>query len=178
MPSRQEKRKQQKNKRGTIMEEKLMYSIDGNIGRILNVYEDRCVIAVGGRKKLLGGLLGDKQIYYSDVTSVQFKNLGFTSGYLQFEFPGAQNANNYSSENSFVFGATVGTQCYNELKKRMPVVYQYIMQRVHFYKTNTNSSASDPASCADEILKFKQLLDAGVITQEEFDAKRKQLLNL
>ena len=31
---------------------------------------------------------------------------------------------------------------------------------------------------ADEILKFKQLLDAGVITQEEFDAKKKQLLGL
>ena len=30
----------------------------------------------------------------------------------------------------------------------------------------------------DEILKFKQLLDAGIITQEEFDAKKKQLLGL
>jgi len=35
----------------------------------------------------------------------------------------------------------------------------------------------DPSS-ADEILKFKGLLDAGVITQEEFDAKKKQLLGL
>ena len=34
------------------------------------------------------------------------------------------------------------------------------------------------ASTADEIMKFKQLLDAGVITQEEFDAKKKQLLGL
>jgi len=32
------------------------------------------------------------------------------------------------------------------------------------------------ASAADEILKFKQLLDAGVITQEEFDAKKQQLI--
>ena len=31
---------------------------------------------------------------------------------------------------------------------------------------------------ADEIMKFKGLLDAGVITQEEFDAKKKQLLGL
>ena len=31
---------------------------------------------------------------------------------------------------------------------------------------------------ADEILKFKQLLDAGIITQEEFDAKKKQILGL
>lgn len=33
-------------------------------------------------------------------------------------------------------------------------------------------------SAADEILKYKQLLDMGVITQEEFEAKKKQLLNL
>ncbi len=32
------------------------------------------------------------------------------------------------------------------------------------------------SSAADEIRKLKQLLDEGVITQEEFDAKKKQLL--
>lgn len=31
---------------------------------------------------------------------------------------------------------------------------------------------------ADELKKFKELLDSGVITQEEFDAKKKELLNL
>ncbi len=34
------------------------------------------------------------------------------------------------------------------------------------------------ASNADELAKYKQLLDTGVITQEEFDAKKKQLLGL
>lgn len=33
-------------------------------------------------------------------------------------------------------------------------------------------------SSADELKKFKELLDMGVITQEEFDAKKKQLLGL
>ncbi len=33
-------------------------------------------------------------------------------------------------------------------------------------------------SAADEILKYKQLLDMGAITQEEYDAKKKQLLGL
>ena len=33
-------------------------------------------------------------------------------------------------------------------------------------------------SAADELKKFKELLDMGVITQEEFDAKKKQLLGL
>ena len=33
-------------------------------------------------------------------------------------------------------------------------------------------------SAADELAKFKKLLDDGVITQEDFDAKKKQLLRL
>ena len=37
---------------------------------------------------------------------------------------------------------------------------------------------SVPLSSADELKKYKELLDMGVITQEEFDAKKKQLLGL
>lgn len=35
-----------------------------------------------------------------------------------------------------------------------------------------------PQSAADELKKFKELADSGVITQEEFEAKKKQLLGL
>ena len=41
-----------------------------------------------------------------------------------------------------------------------------------------DAPAQQAVSAADEILKFKQLLDAGVITQEEFNAKKAQLLGL
>jgi uncharacterized membrane protein len=34
------------------------------------------------------------------------------------------------------------------------------------------------ASATDEIMKYKQLLDAGAITQEEYDAKKRQLLGV
>lgn len=33
-------------------------------------------------------------------------------------------------------------------------------------------------STADELKKFKELLDSGIITQEEFDSKKKQLLGI
>lgn len=38
------------------------------------------------------------------------------------------------------------------------------------------SQKSSKASVADEIIKFKKLLDEGAITQEEFDNKKKELL--
>ncbi|MET3979010.1 hypothetical protein ABIB62_001579 [Mucilaginibacter sp. UYP25] len=45
------------------------------------------------------------------------------------------------------------------------------------YKSK-NTIAAQPVSAADEIKKYKALLDAGAITQAEFDAKKKQLLGL
>lgn len=41
-----------------------------------------------------------------------------------------------------------------------------------------NTTPVPAISAADELKKFKELLDMGIITQEEFDAKKKQLLGL
>ncbi len=49
---------------------------------------------------------------------------------------------------------------------------------------NTNSSKtvvvnnSEKLSGSDEILKYKKLLDDGIITEEEFNAKKKQLMGI
>lgn len=43
---------------------------------------------------------------------------------------------------------------------------------------NEEPEKAKQESVADELLKFKNLLDMGAITQEEFDAKKKQLLGL
>ena len=40
----------------------------------------------------------------------------------------------------------------------------------------TASEENAQVSGADEILKYKQLLDSGVITQEEFDSVKKRIL--
>ncbi|MDD4835326.1 MAG: PH domain-containing protein [Lutispora sp.] len=45
-------------------------------------------------------------------------------------------------------------------------------------KGNGKLESNDAASTADELKKFKELLDMGALTQEEFDIKKKQLLNL
>lgn len=37
---------------------------------------------------------------------------------------------------------------------------------------------AESAGAADEIRKFKALMDDGIITPEEFEAKKKQLLGL
>lgn len=42
----------------------------------------------------------------------------------------------------------------------------------------TSQNEVENISAADQIKKFKDLANSGVITQNEFEAKKKQLLNL
>lgn len=45
-------------------------------------------------------------------------------------------------------------------------------------EVHDRQQGASAVSSADELKKFKDLLDSGIITQEEFDAKKKQLLGL
>lgn len=63
----------------------------------------------------------------------------------------------------------------------VPVISCVLMQdRINsFYsKTKGNAENNEDKDIAEEIRKLKALLDDGYITQEEFDAKKKQLLGL
>lgn len=53
-----------------------------------------------------------------------------------------------------------------------------LMERQNNPKPTTQIKQEIQQSNADELKKFKELLDSGIITQEEFDAKKKQLLGL
>ena len=58
--------------------------------------------------------------------------------------------------------------------KVFSTISELLMKRQE--ETKTTSKASE--SSADELKKLKDLLDSGIITQEEFDTKKKQLLGL
>ena len=55
------------------------------------------------------------------------------------------------------------------------IIHAMCLEDSSVSKSLTTTTA--PYGSADELLKFKELLDKGVITQEEFDAKKKQLIN-
>jgi len=58
------------------------------------------------------------------------------------------------------------------------VISNLLIERQSKEKTVTSIKQEIPRSNADELKKFKTLLDEGIITKEEFDAKKKQLLGL
>lgn len=58
---------------------------------------------------------------------------------------------------------------------------QECLSLLHLISDDSRMNAENTAatgSTADEILKYKNLLDMGAISQEEFAAKEKQLLDL
>lgn len=57
------------------------------------------------------------------------------------------------------------------------VIHDVLLSLKEDKKASANTNAPT-ASSADEILKYKNLLDMGAITQDEFDEKKRQLLGL
>lgn len=148
--------------------------------RILDVYEDRIVLTQLQNFRALmtqDYFKGTKEIPFASMTSVQFKE-GSTMilGYIQFEVPGIATGNNFTSENSWTFEYTN-----NVMAKK---VCEYCRKRIMEIKTQATKpqvqvikQEAPVESKADELRKFKALLDDGIITQEEFDEEKKKILS-
>lgn len=152
----------------------VLFELKEDYGQIY-VYEDKIVIERKGFKAFITqGMKGGKTIPFSSLTSIQFKPAGtITNGYIQFgvlggvECKGGALAAGYD-ENT-VFFQKKNSELANNIK-------EFLEKKIA--EKNNPAPTIQQTSSADELKKFKDLLDSGVITQEEFDAKKKQLLGL
>lgn len=117
-----------------------------------------------------GGSKGEKSIPIKSITAIQFKEPGFTTGYIQFAYSGSSETKGGSlsavkDENSITF-----------IKKELAQAKE-LVELIESYR-HSEKTPSSTTSPADELKKYKELLDEGILTQEEFDAKKKQLLNI
>lgn len=99
------------------------------------------------------------RIPLSAITSVAMVSPKFPWNYVTVSLGGAQSV-------------TLEVQA---AQPDVQAFFEFVKNKVDELKGQGAPAASGGA---DEIMKFKQLLDAGAITQEEFDAKKKQLLGL
>ena len=108
-------------------------------------------------------LMGEpvKVVSLADVNDVHKDTFGIMDGKIRIDTP---------REN---IGFQLG-------KKQLDGAFNVVQEVLENYKKKDNVAAVNvqQVSSADELLKFKQLLDAGIITEEEFAAKKKQLLGL
>ena len=82
---------------------------------------------------------------------------------------------------SIAISTASGKISFSAIKNRNEIheiVSKLLVDRQKQSDTSATVVSAPTASNADELKKFKELLDSGIITQEEFDAKKKQLLGL
>lgn len=85
--------------------------------------------------------------------------------------------------NTIAVTSASGAIKFSLLKNRDEVheaISKLIMERQEQKVANTSvtSDSTAPKSNIDDLKKLKELLDSDIITQEEFDTKKKQLLGL
>ena len=156
--------------------EKVLYELIDRWGQ-LYVYDDKIVIErKGGNAFWYHGWKGGKTIPISSITSVQFKPIKFNggpNGYIQFGILGGVESGKGAwaaqrDENTIFFRW--------ENREVAQQIREFIEQKIA--NQQKQPTVVQQTSAADELKKFKELLDSGVITQEEFDAKKKHLLGL
>ncbi len=147
-------------------------------GITLSVYED-CVSLTP--KGFLGfatkGMAGERKIFYKDISSVQFKpSTKLLSGFIEFYFAG----HNTQKQGGGLFAGTNNDNRFTFYHKFLPdmvKINDYIQSKINNI-TITNPPTIDNTDSVTELKKYKQLLDDGIITQEDYDTKKKQLLGL
>ncbi len=147
----------------------------------LELYSDRLI----GK----GSKLGDVNYFFKNYMTIRWTPASLATQYAQLVFITHENASQVVSASNLKALNDVnripfcsGMYKYAPANDYVKNLYLEIIKVFDEYKANENNMEAtqivQQGSAADELKKFKELLDMGVITQEEFDAKKKQLLGL
>ena len=159
-------------------------------GRNGSVRVEKGVVSIS-RKGFMGyfasGTLntGDKSIFIKNIISVEIgkKPSEVSSGisYIRFVTAGENEVkDSYTKFGLFENRAGQLFSDPNTIQISRNTQYE-IALKIRDYIENYQANQGTPPqalSGADEILKYKKLLDDGILSQEEFDIKKKQLLGL
>lgn len=117
------------------------------------------------------GSKGEKSVPIKSISAVQIKEPRLTTGYIQFAYSGA------SESKGGVFDAVKDENTITFSNKKELKQAKELKALIESLQTESSQPAAQ-SSGAEEILKYKQLLDAGAITEEEYEAKKKQILGM
>ncbi len=162
--------------------EGVRYCMVNNLGKILDIYDNKVVFtSTQSSSTVVTGLLfgtsvtqGEKTIYYKDAIGVQYKPSSIADGYIQIETAAGgvtSSSSQYGGENAIQFSG-------KERNAEAEIIVAFIRKQIEDIKNAPVGGVVQQVSPAEELKKFKDLLDAGILTQEEFDAKKKELLGL
>ena len=149
------------------LDEILYYKIEGNVHHLSNVS--------GGGVNLQGAVAG--AIIGGGAAAIIGSRIG-TETTTEFVTQDDRKVTLYVKRDgkleTIPLSSTNVEKTIEALRNLIPDKEESVVQMETYAMANTNASISS----ADELKKFKELLDMGVISQEEFDAKKNQLLGL
>jgi hypothetical protein len=145
---------------------KILNGVNGQ----LELYQDRVTIKRKGiLSKLTEGFFqGDKTIFIRQITSIKIKQAGLlTNGFIQFSLAGNIEQKRGLLTQTHDENTVFFKRKQNDLVREIKEIIEEAMGRMH---------GGTGLSSAEEIAKFKKLMDDGVLTPEEFENKKRQLL--
>ena len=111
------------------------------------------------------GFKSSKSIYLTDINAIDDSSVGALIGYVL-----------RIQTNSTALAIDGTKQILAPFRNKLEEAVHNAREAKE--QKNNNVVIQQAASGADEILKYKGLLDAGIITEEEFNAKKAQILGL
>lgn len=147
---------------------KLVVHLKGTNG-IMYVYQDRIVIS---RKSFGGfaafGIVGDKTFFYNSIQGIEYNG-----GFLRI-IPKGMDYKSYRIGETLKAQKDDNVIMLTPLKtKQAKEVCEIITKKVNEVNGGTSTIG---ISTTSEIREYKKLLDEGIITEEEFEKKKQELL--
>ena len=156
------------------------FKIEGE-NKTMTIYENKVVLE--GEKGLLAAAMGanqgQKTFAYESISSIEFHEATLMgNGRITFNIQGDTGRNSVLGVGKMV----IGVQNENAFQYRKRSQNQEVIAAKNYIEDQmikakqSSKTVVNSVSPADELRKYKQLLDDGIINQAEFDEKKKQLL--
>ncbi|MEA2676077.1 MAG: hypothetical protein QOJ81_218 [Chloroflexota bacterium] len=156
--------------------ESLIIEAEGNGGHVW-VFPDKIRIKHHGLRGLMtkGFQKGDKDVWIDQIAGIQWRNPGsLWLGHIQFELIGGSTAAKTASEDE---NAVMFDSSRREAFERVKVEVEQRMRAIRLERTRPAAAAAPQVDIPDQIKKLAELRDAGIISADEFEQKKNDLLS-
>lgn len=172
---------------GPFSDRDYIYFLKSPTGKNLIVYSDRFIFTsrpMPDKDEVFRAGIDDTSVSFSDCIGVKYVDTGNYPSYLHFDI---NFVNGIADRRVFVDNMHSSMEKIAELES-------FLKEKIAEYRTaevkpseednvpaarvTENNGTAPAVSVADELFKLKQLLDMGVLTQDEFDAQKKKLLQM
>lgn len=119
----------------------------------------------------------DKTIPIRQITSVEVKKPSRVVGFIQFSISGGKQFNSGYTLSGGAFDAVADENAATFLSEECYNTALEIKSYVESWASPSEARRSS-SSAADDLLKYADLLERGLLTREEFEDRKKQLLGL